>query len=190
MTIVELLTVLRSNEVQLWVKGETLRYSAPSGRSNPSPAHSAGPAQGGSPHGAAPGQRGHGRRPPPLQPVSQAGDLPLSFAQQRLWFLSELQAEAGAVVQHQRGLRLEGALDQAALRTALRQLTARQQSLRMNSATCGGQPRRRAARALRSAGGGGLCGLSQGRSRRRRSVAWPRSTRAGRLTWRTTRCCG
>ena len=66
--------------------------------------------------------------------------LPLSYAQQRLWFLSELQAEAGAIYSINAALRLEGELDRVALRMALRQLTGRQQSLRMNFRNVGGQP--------------------------------------------------
>lgn len=66
---------------------------------------------------------------PPVAPVSRSGPLPLSFAQQRLWFLSELEPDnpsyhiAG-------GLRLRGKLDQPALEMALLALLNRHESLR------------------------------------------------------------
>ena len=188
MTIVELLAALRSNEIQLWAEGETLRYSAPSGALTPAlraelVQHKAGLLA------VLRQARGDANgKPPPLRPVSRAGDLPLSFAQQRLWFLAELQAEAGAVYTISAALRLEGALDQAALRTALRQLTARQLSLRMNFHSVGGHPAISlrepydplTVEALRP---------RPGRSRRRPLAAGPRNTRASPLTWPTTPCC-
>jgi amino acid adenylation domain-containing protein/non-ribosomal peptide synthase protein (TIGR01720 family) len=61
--------------------------------------------------------------------ASREDALPLSFAQQRLWFLDEFRpgdAEYNSAV----GLRLTGALDTAALTGALGQLVARHESLR------------------------------------------------------------
>ncbi|MEV4396425.1 amino acid adenylation domain-containing protein [Nonomuraea sp. NPDC049607] len=60
-----------------------------------------------------------------------AGDegLPLSFAQQRLWFLSEFEP-GGSEYNTVYGLRLSGELDVAALRTALDRLVERHESLR------------------------------------------------------------
>ena len=39
---------------------------------------------------------GAGLTAPPLRPVPRSGDLPLSFAQQRLWFLQQLDRAAFA----------------------------------------------------------------------------------------------
>ena len=51
---------------------------------------------------------------PPIVAVPRGGRLPLSLAQQRLWFLSQLEGASGAY--HLSGrLRLVGALDRAAL---------------------------------------------------------------------------
>ncbi|RKH48164.1 non-ribosomal peptide synthetase [Corallococcus sicarius] len=66
---------------------------------------------------------------PPLRPVPRDGHLPLSFAQQRLWFLSKLEPDSTAynlpfVV------RLEGTLDVPAFARALRDLLQRHESLR------------------------------------------------------------
>ncbi|OJH38599.1 non-ribosomal peptide synthetase [Cystobacter ferrugineus] len=68
-------------------------------------------------------------RPPPVVPVPRTGRLPLSFSQQRLWLLDQLDPDsplyniAGA-------LRLEGVLDVAAVEQALHRLVERHESLR------------------------------------------------------------
>jgi amino acid adenylation domain-containing protein len=74
-------------------------------------------------------RRGHGPAAPPLVPVPRTGPLPLSFAQQRLWFLHKLDAASPA---YNLGLplRLRGPLDAAALSRALDELVRRQESLR------------------------------------------------------------
>jgi amino acid adenylation domain-containing protein len=71
---------------------------------------------------------------------SETSPMLLSYGQQRLWFLSELQTEAAATYHITAALRLDGTLNQAALRTALVQLTGRQASLRMNFHGAAGDP--------------------------------------------------
>ncbi|NTX38935.1 amino acid adenylation domain-containing protein [Myxococcus sp. CA033] len=61
--------------------------------------------------------------------VSRDAPLPLSFAQERLWFLSQLH-EQQAVYNMPFALRLEGALDVAALHDSLRALVLRHEALR------------------------------------------------------------
>jgi amino acid adenylation domain-containing protein/non-ribosomal peptide synthase protein (TIGR01720 family) len=61
--------------------------------------------------------------------VSRDGPLPLSFAQQRLWFLNQFEPD-GAEYLTPTVLRLRGRLDRAALRAALTILVARHESLR------------------------------------------------------------
>src|SRR5262249_36356456 len=56
-------------------------------------------------------------------------DLPLSFAQERLWFLAQMEGGSKAY-QSLRGLHLRGELDLTALRQALNQIVARNESLR------------------------------------------------------------
>ncbi|MBP6751117.1 MAG: AMP-binding protein, partial [Xanthomonadaceae bacterium] len=67
---------------------------------------------------------------PPISMVPRDGNrLPLSFAQQRLWFLS--QTQAGSAAYHIRlPLRLQGSLDSASLRGSLDALVSRHESLR------------------------------------------------------------
>ncbi|MBP0637133.1 non-ribosomal peptide synthetase [Cupriavidus sp. AcVe19-6a] len=65
----------------------------------------------------------------PIVPAPRAGALPLSYAQQRLWFLQQL--EPASTAYHMPGVyRLEGSLDTAALRRAFAQIGARHEVLR------------------------------------------------------------
>ncbi|HSF39107.1 MAG TPA: non-ribosomal peptide synthase/polyketide synthase [Thermoanaerobaculia bacterium] len=75
---------------------------------------------------------------PPLVARPHADDPPLSFAQQRLWFIHQLDPGSAAYNLHQ-VLRLKGELDEAALAAALRGLVRRQEALRTRFATRGHQ---------------------------------------------------
>ncbi|WP_316528802.1 non-ribosomal peptide synthase/polyketide synthase [Kitasatospora brasiliensis] len=66
---------------------------------------------------------------PPVRPVPREGAAPMSYAQQRLWFLEEF-APGGAEYVTALALRLRGALDVDALGAALDALAARHESLR------------------------------------------------------------
>jgi amino acid adenylation domain-containing protein len=66
---------------------------------------------------------------PPIVPVPRDGRLPLSFAQERLWFLDRLEARTLAY-NEAAAFRLEGPLDIAAFRGALDEILLRHESLR------------------------------------------------------------
>ncbi|MDJ1175086.1 non-ribosomal peptide synthetase [Roseofilum capinflatum] len=74
-----------------------------------------------------------------IQPVSRAGDLPLSFAEQRLWFLDRLQ-EGSLTYNEQEALRLLGSLKVEALWDAVREIVRRHESLRTNYRAVDGSP--------------------------------------------------
>ncbi|MBV9109626.1 MAG: amino acid adenylation domain-containing protein, partial [Gemmatimonadetes bacterium] len=66
---------------------------------------------------------------PPVVPVERAGALPLSFAQERLWFIDRLEP-GSAVYNLPAARRLGGALDVAALERALGEIVRRHEALR------------------------------------------------------------
>jgi non-ribosomal peptide synthetase component F len=70
--------------------------------------------------------------------VSREGALPLSFAQQRLWFLNEFEPDSSEYLTPS-ALRLRGELDVAALSRALSGLVARHESLRTTFESVGGR---------------------------------------------------
>ncbi|WP_369981521.1 amino acid adenylation domain-containing protein [Xanthomonas bundabergensis] len=77
----------------------------------------------------------------PIRPVDRGGVLPLSWAQQRLWFLDQLDHAAGAAYHIPAALRLSGALDRAALQASLDRIVARHENLRTTFVSVEGEPR-------------------------------------------------
>jgi len=87
-------------------------------------------------------RRHHASRSPPAPPapISRAGELPLSHAQQRMWFLHQL-APASPAYHIATGFRLRGALDVQALAGALDDTVGRHEALRTRFPATRGEPR-------------------------------------------------
>jgi arthrofactin-type cyclic lipopeptide synthetase C len=81
---------------------------------------------------------------PPIARAERSGHLGLSFAQQRLWFLAQLEG-VSAAYHILGGLRLKGDLDHASLRRALDRIVARHETLRTSFAFVDEQPVQRIA---------------------------------------------
>jgi amino acid adenylation domain-containing protein len=79
---------------------------------------------------------------PPIESVERGGGMPLSFAQQRLWFLEQMGGLAGTYHIPTR-LRLEGELDHAALSRALSHIVERHEALRTTFHLVDGEPEQR-----------------------------------------------
>ncbi|HTN88778.1 MAG TPA: amino acid adenylation domain-containing protein [Sorangium sp.] len=75
---------------------------------------------------------------PPIEPVPRDGELALSFAQQRLWFLEQLDPGNASYVSPG-ALRLRGRLDAAALGRAFGEVVRRHEALRTTFATRDGR---------------------------------------------------
>jgi amino acid adenylation domain-containing protein len=77
--------------------------------------------------------------PPSLVAVPRTGDLPLSFAQQRLWFIDQLEPGSPAY-NIPLALRLTGALDPNVLARTFAEVVRRHEGLRTTFAVRGGEP--------------------------------------------------
>ena len=83
---------------------------------------------------------GHGLQSPPIKIVPRNGGLPLSFAQQRLWFLDQLKL-GGPSNNIPGALRIKGPLNSAALEQSLDEIFRRHESLRTILVTLQGEPK-------------------------------------------------
>jgi amino acid adenylation domain-containing protein len=137
-TIESLISRLRGLDITLWAENGALRYSAPPGTMTPALVaelreHKAGLLAFLDKAASSP-QDG-----PPIPRVPREGSLPLSFAQERLWFLEEL-GQAGHAYNMPVSLRLHGPLNEDALLQALRELVLRHEPLRTTFQAVGGVP--------------------------------------------------
>ena len=143
----EFLGHLREQGVKLWTESGELRLKAPKGVLTPELrdelvarkqeilavlASAAKPAPASASAGLSPSD--------PIDRVSRDGDLPLSFMQQRLWFLARLDPELCAY-NIPMSWRLRGALDTAALEHAIREVVRRHEVLRSVFPDLDGRPR-------------------------------------------------
>jgi amino acid adenylation domain-containing protein len=77
---------------------------------------------------------------PPIEPAPRGESLPLSFAQQRLWFLDQLEPNS-PYYNIATAVRLSGPLDVAALQRSVNATVARHETLRTTFTTVSSQPR-------------------------------------------------
>jgi alpha-ketoglutarate-dependent taurine dioxygenase len=84
-------------------------------------------------------QAGIGLELPPLRTASRSLELPLSFAQERLWYIDQLEP-GNPIYNLPAAFRIAGPLDAGALRAALREVVRRHESLRTNFVSRDGLP--------------------------------------------------
>lgn len=84
-------------------------------------------------------QAGAGQKLPELVKVSRDRFIPLSYAQQRLWFIDQL-TPGGSVYNVPAAVRIEGALNFGALQRALEEIVRRHESLRTTFTAVGNDP--------------------------------------------------
>jgi amino acid adenylation domain-containing protein len=86
---------------------------------------------------------------PPLARVPRDGEIPLSFGQQRLWFLDQLEP-ASIAYNVPQALRIAGPLDARAVEVSIREVIRRHENLRTTFASVGGRPSQIIAPAIES----------------------------------------
>src|SRR5262245_21382595 len=84
-------------------------------------------------------RRDQGTMAPPIRRVERSGTLPLSFAQQRLWFLDQMEP-GNAAYNLPSALRLSGELDISLLKRTFSEVAKRHESLRTVFASGTGEP--------------------------------------------------
>jgi amino acid adenylation domain-containing protein len=84
-------------------------------------------------------RRGHGVEAPPIERAPRDGDLPLSFAQHRLWFLDQMEPDSIAY-NIPAAVSMRGLLDRAALARSLEEIARRHEVLRATFKTVDGEP--------------------------------------------------
>ncbi|HID54166.1 MAG TPA: non-ribosomal peptide synthetase, partial [Anaerolineae bacterium] len=84
-------------------------------------------------------QSANGRTLPPIQPVPQDAERPLSFAQQRMWFLHQMEPDSPEY-NIPDVVRLRGHLDLPALETSVNAIIRRHETLRTAFLTVDGRP--------------------------------------------------
>ncbi|GCF09960.1 non-ribosomal peptide synthetase/type I polyketide synthase [Dictyobacter arantiisoli] len=75
----------------------------------------------------------------PIHPLEREGTLPLSYAQRRLWFMQQMEQDAG-FLNIPLGIRLRGPLNLDVLQQSLQEITHRHESLRTTFALHDGMP--------------------------------------------------
>ena len=82
-----------------------------------------------------------------IQPIPRDGELPLSFAQQRLWFIDQLDP-GNSVYNFPVAVRLKGLLNLVALEQSINEIVRRHEALRTTFSLVEGQPAQRIASRL------------------------------------------
>jgi amino acid adenylation domain-containing protein len=139
MKTIEFLSYLRSVGVRLWVDGDRLHYSAPKEILTPVLRAELTERKADILSFLQQAQLAVYSTLPPLLPILRGRDLPLSFAQQRLWFLDQLQA-GGAAYNMCTAFHLKGLLNTTALEHSLRDIARRHEIFRTTFPTIDGQP--------------------------------------------------
>ena len=123
-----------------------------------------------------------------IQPVPRDGDLPLSFAQQRLWFIDQLDP-GNSVYNFPVAVRLKGSLNLAALEQSLNEIVRRHEALRTTFSMVDGQPAQESRRRSQLPCRLWICGSSPRFSERPECRGWSLKRLGVRSTWLAVRSC-
>jgi amino acid adenylation domain-containing protein len=138
MTVTDFLSDLRKRDVALWLEGDRLRCSAPRNVLTPELQAQLALFKAEILDSLRAARDRKQTGPPPLQPAPRTGKMPLSFGQQRLWFLHQMDPESTVYNIHD-SVWLEK-VDVPLLEQALTELVRRHETLRTTFGVVDGDP--------------------------------------------------
>ncbi|MEH2221573.1 amino acid adenylation domain-containing protein [Nostoc sp.] len=139
MKVVEFLSYLNSLDIKIWLEEEKLRYHAPKGAMTTEIKQEIGTKKPEILAFLKEAKTPFSSVESAIIPVPRDKDLPLSFAQQRLWFLHQLSPDSHSYNMLE-ALRLDGSPNIAALLQSLNELVRRHEILRTSFPTVDGKP--------------------------------------------------
>ncbi|MEG3925207.1 MULTISPECIES: amino acid adenylation domain-containing protein [unclassified Microcoleus] len=145
--LVEFLSYLRSLDINIFVEGERLRCNAPEGIITPELRAEISHKKAEIVSFLKAANRTSSLTFTPIVSMGRDGNLPLSFAQQRLWFLDQL-VPNNPFYNVPAALRLTGSLNFSALQQTFNEIVRRHEALRTTLAVVSGQPVQRIAAAF------------------------------------------
>jgi len=139
MTADELLAYLRKRGVELWADEDQLRYDAPKGVLTPFLRTELAECKSEILTILRQTDRGTGPTSTPLQRIPRDGKLALSFAQERLWFVHQLEPQ-NPFYNIAVAVRITGPLNVAAIEQSINEISRRHEVLRTTCSTIDGHP--------------------------------------------------
>ncbi|MEQ8754913.1 MAG: condensation domain-containing protein, partial [Coleofasciculus sp. G1-WW12-02] len=138
-TVEELLSYFHTLDVKLWVQDDKLRYSAPKETLTPNLLAQLKERKAEIVEFLQKTAFGFSSSVEPIQPVPRTTDLPLSFAQQKMWLINQLEGN-NPTYNESVVVKISGSLQVAVLERSFREIIQRHEALRTTFKTVNGQP--------------------------------------------------
>jgi amino acid adenylation domain-containing protein/non-ribosomal peptide synthase protein (TIGR01720 family) len=139
MITIEFVSYLNSLGIKVWLEGDQLKYVAPKGVMNPDLKNKLLAHKSEILAFLEEAKSATNSSFEPLPSVERSGELPLSFAQQRMWFLYQLESQS-PFYNESFQLRLEGVLNIEALKQSINEISRRHEILRTTFPAVDGKP--------------------------------------------------
>ncbi|MEH2154021.1 amino acid adenylation domain-containing protein [Nostoc sp.] len=139
MTIIEFVSYLNSLGIKIWLEGDQLNYRAPKGVMNPDLKNQLLGRKSEILAFLEEAQTATDSSFEPILSIKRSGDLPLSFAQQRMWFLYQLESQSPFYNEGLQ-LRVAGVLNVEALQQSINEIIRRHEILRTTFPAVNGKP--------------------------------------------------
>ncbi len=139
MTIIEFVSYLNSLGIKIWLEGDQLNYRAPKGVMNPDLKNKLLGRKSEILAFLEEAQSATDSSFEPIPSIERSEELPLSFAQQRMWFLYQLESQSPFYNEGLQ-LRVEGVLNVEALQQSINEIIRRHEILRSTFLAVDGKP--------------------------------------------------